>query len=65
MHGEFMLNRIGSENDNFGQPCPVVVASHCVRGEDGHLGCGIEFNSDGIFVTPTESVHGISETQKI
>lgn len=65
MHGNFMLNRVGSEHDNFGQPCDVVVASHCAGDGNGHLGCGIEFCSDGIFVTPTESVHGVSETVKI
>lgn len=65
MHGDFVLSEIGSENDNFGQPCPVVIASHCPRGDSGHLGCGIEFSDDGIFVTPTESVYGVSETVKI
>ena len=64
-HNEFQFNQVGSEKDNFGQPCTVVVASHCVRGEAGHLGCGIEFSPEGIFITPTESVFGISETLKI
>lgn len=65
MHGDFVLSRVGSEDDNFGQPCPVIIASHNVREECGHMGCGIEFSTDGIFVTETESGHGISDTIKI
>ena len=68
MHGDFRISRVGSDFDYLGQPCDVVIASHCPNksvGALGHLGCGIEFNNDGIFVTPTESVQGVMETQKI
>ena len=68
MHGDFKISRVGSDFDYLGQPCDMVIASHCPyksMGVLGHLGCGIEFNDAGIFVTPTESEQGVFETQKI
>lgn len=48
------LIRPGDESDHRNQPCPVVIGSD-KRARDYFAGVGIEFDSDGIKVTFTDS----------
>ena len=47
------INPIGSENDHYGQPCPMVVGSE--PQSERFIGCGFVINEDQIEVVFTDS----------
>jgi hypothetical protein len=68
IHGHLhtgQISPVGGSLDCKGQPCPILIGATMKRSPRYFAGAGIEFNSDGIYVTFTDPAGTVTERKSI